>query len=98
VFQTTACQGSPLNSVQLARVLRTKPLVEREGCTTQLRIVIEGADSQEFRKRKAALQALDRLYENSYVSALVFIMNDFSESNDIFKQFLAKKAKEYLQK
>ena len=87
-----------MNSVQLARVLRTKPLVEREGCTTQLRIVIEGADSQEFRKRKAALQALDRLYEDSYVSALVFIMNDFSESNDIFKQFLAKKAKEYLQK
>ena len=84
-----------MNSMQISR---TKPLVEREGCTTQLKIVIEGAGSKEFRKRKAALQALDKLYENGYVSALAYVVNDFSESDDIFKQFLAKKAKGYLQK
>ncbi len=84
-----------MNSMQISR---TKPLLEREGCTTQLRIVIEGADSKEFRKRKAALQALDILYENGYVSALAYIVNGFSESDDTFRQFLAKKAKEYLQK
>lgn len=71
--------------------------MRREGCTTQLRIIIEGADSREFGERKAALGALDKLYENGYTSALVFILNDFSKSDDIFKQYIAKKAKEYLQ-
>ena len=84
-----------MNTVQMSKAT---PLIERSGCTTQLKIVIEGADSKEFRKRKAALQALDRLCENSYISALVFIVNDYAKSDDIFKQFLAKKAKEYLQK
>ena len=84
--------------MNIVRMSRTATLVEREGCTTQLKIVIEGAESKEFRKRKAALQALDRLYENSHVSALAYVATDFAQSHDTFKQFLAKKAREYLQK
>ena len=94
LFRLQLVRVQSLNSVQLTK---SRPLVRREGCTTQLRIIIEGADSREFGKRKAALEALDKLYENGYTSALIFVLNDFSESDDIFKQFLAKKAKEYLQ-
>jgi len=94
LFKLQLVKVQPLNSIQLTR---SKPIVKREGCTTQLKIVIEGANSREFRKRKAALRALDKLKENSYTSALIFVMNDFSNSDDTFKEFLARKAKEYLQ-
>jgi hypothetical protein len=94
LFKLQLVRVQPLDSIQLTR---SKPIVKREGCTTQLKIVIEGANSREFGKRKAALRALDKLKENNYTSALIFVMNDFSESDDTFKEFLARKAKEYLQ-
>ena len=94
-FKQQLVRVQALDTLQISRAM---PLVERDGCTTQLRIVIEGSDSREFRKRKAALQALDRLYENNYVSALAFVVNEFADSDDVFKQFLARKAKEHLQK
>jgi hypothetical protein len=78
---------------------RRAPLVTtREGCAAQFRTVFEGANSSEFSKQKAALTAFDSLCENQCVSALIYIMRDFSESDDPLKQHLAKKAKEYLKR
>lgn len=78
---------------------RKDPFVTtREGCTTNLRVVLDGANSNVFSKQKSALTALDALYENQCASALIYIMNDFSGSEDPFKQHLAKKAREYLKR
>jgi hypothetical protein len=78
---------------------RRDPLVSaREGCTSQLRIVLDGANSKEFSKQKAALLALSSLRENKCVSSLIYIMNDFSGSEDPFKLHLAEKAREYLKR
>ncbi len=76
---------------------RKEPLITtRAGCTSLLRVVVEGANSSEFSKQKAALTALGTLRENECTSALMYIMNDFSSSEDSFKQYLGKKARDYL--
>jgi len=77
---------------------KNKFLTTREGCGSQLEIVLKGAKNNIFSEQKAALTALDRLYEERCVSALIYVMNEFSGSDDPFKQHLAKKAREYLKR
>jgi len=71
---------------------------ERKGCDALLEIVLEGANSNVFSKQKAALTALGQLREERCIPALIHVVREFSGSDDLFKQHLAKKAGEYLKR
>ena len=67
-----------------------------EGCRMLLDIVLEGADSNDLSKQKAAVKALEGLCKKRCTKALTFIIGEFCGSNIFFKQRLCKKAKECL--
>ncbi len=82
----------------MLRSRRDSFISAREECSAQLRIVVDGANSNDFSKQTAALKALNSLCENQCVSALIYIVRDFSGSEDPFKQHLTKKARDYLKR
>jgi len=61
-----------------------------------LETVLEKAGSSLLSDQKATLKALDRLCEKQCTKALTYIMREFSGSSLLFKQELAKKARECL--